>query len=619
VQDAIAFGEINYGFGSKGMDAKERRKSIAAIANRTVRRKSVFAGATNTSVDIEELTDELGTLSAPAAAKLNALEIENSELKAQLEELKKGEMKNMEEQMFTLKREKTMAQQETTRRKSVALADGDRLSGLSEKVKEQRKEISAMEKELLETKSALEEAQASGGSGSGGAATEEVMEQLAVVRKELLDARKQIAALKQDADKVDMSALKHINEEVKELVQLRKDLEFVPTDFLEMEISFKQLKEAFVKMMANNEGGNKELIKKYRAEVILRKQLYNQVQELRGNIRVFCRCRKDDRVKCALKFPSKTEMILNAMSGAATTVDFDATYGPETDQSTIFEDTKEVIMSVVDGYNVCLMAYGQTGAGKSFTMNGPKDNPGVNRRAIKKLLDLINESSETIQVEMFASIMEVYNENIFDLLAPEGRVKRDIKVGPQGAFVHELCERNITTAEECDQLTEDSDKNRSIASTSMNSESSRSHLLFQIRVDTTNKVSGMRSSAKLTLVDLAGSERIAKSEVTGDQLVEAAAINKSLSALGQVFQAISKGSPHIPFRNSKLTHVLQDSLGGDSKTCMFINVRPDDDNLSETWSTLNFGQNIRKIELGPAKSHKKKGGKPPPPPGAGKK
>jgi kinesin family member C2/C3 len=146
-------------------------------------------------------------------------------------------------------------------------------------------------------------------------------------------------------------------------------------------------------------------------------------------------------------------------------------------------------------------------------MNGPKDNPGVNRRAIKKLLALISDSSDTIQVQLFASIMEVYNENIFDLLAPEGRVKRDIKVGPQGAFVHELCERSITTAEECDQLTEDSDKNRSIASTSMNSESSRSHLLFQIRVDTTNRVSGMRSSAKLTLVDLAGSERIAKSEV----------------------------------------------------------------------------------------------------------
>jgi len=611
VQDAIAFGEINYGFGTKKMDAAERRKSIGGAANRMVRRQSVYQGGSSAAVvDIEEMEGDFGNLSAPVAAKINHLELDNVALREKIEKLESETMKNMEEQVFTLKREKTMAQKETTRRKSISQNDGDRMASLSEKVKEQREEIAELERDLIKAKAEVETAKSAGAEAVGGATAEHA--ELESVRKDLLEANLTISDLKTQADKIDVGALKHINAEMKELVLLRRELEFTGADFVELEISFKQLKGLVGKMAEQGAGASAELVKKYRAEVILRKQLYNQVQELRGNIRVFCRCRKDKRVKCALKFPSKTEIILDSMAGKPTTVDFDKTYGPDTEQAAIFEDTKEVIMSVLDGYNVCLMAYGQTGAGKSFTMMGPPDNPGVNRRAIKQLLELVQGNTDTMEVKIICSLMEVYNENVFDLLAVEGRVKRDVKVGAQGAFVHEITERQISNADETELLMADGDKNRSVAATSMNAESSRSHLIFQIRVDTVNKVSGMRSSAKLTLVDLAGSERIAKSEVTGDQLVEAAAINKSLSALGQCFQAIAKQAPHVPFRNSKLTHVLQDSLGGDSKTCMFINVRPDDDNLSETWSTLNFGQNIRKIELGPAKAHKT-GKKPPPP------
>lgn len=294
--------------------------------------------------------------------------------------------------------------------------------------------------------------------GNGSASSEE----LESVRKELLEANLTVASLKAQADKFDVGALKHINEEMKELVMIRRELEFTGSDFVEMEISFKQLKGLVARMAEQGAGANAELIKKYRAEVILRKQLYNQVQELRGNIRVFCRCRKDKRVKVALKFPSKTEIILDSMSGKPTTVDFDRTYGPETEQAAIFADAREVIMSVVDGYNVCLMAYGQTGAGKSFTMMGPPENPGVNRRAIKQLLELVSGNQDTMEVSIICSLMEVYNENVYDLLAPEGRVKRDIKVGAQGAFVHLLTEREITNQEETETLMMDGDKNRSV-------------------------------------------------------------------------------------------------------------------------------------------------------------
>jgi kinesin family protein C2/C3 len=124
----------------------------------------------------------------------------------------------------------------------------------------------------------------------------------------------------------------------------------------------------------------------------------------------------------------------------------------------------------------------------------------------------------------------------------------------------------------------------------MNSQSSRSHLLLQIVVTSKNTITNVTTVGKLTLVDLAGSERVSKSEATGQRLVEAAAINKSLSALGQVFTALRTNQPHVPYRNSKLTHVLQDSLGGDAKTCVFVNVSPAESNLPETIGTLKFGQ-----------------------------
>ena len=177
----------------------------------------------------------------------------------------------------------------------------------------------------------------------------------------------------------------------------------------------------------------------------------------------------------------------------------------------------------------------------------------------------------------------------------------------QGTYVGNLTEKTVKTQAEIEQIMAMGDKNRSMAATKMNTDSSRSHLLLQLRVTGYNTISNTTTVGKLTLVDLAGSERVSKTEASGERLVEAAAINKSLSALGQVFKSLATNSPHIPYRNSKLTHVLQDSLGGDSKTAVFVNVSPLEENLSETHMTLKFGQGIRKIELGPASKHKKPG------------
>lgn len=358
------------------------------------------------------------------------------------------------------------------------------------------------------------------------------------------------------------------------------------------------------------EEATKTLLAKYRFEVQQRKILYNKLQELKGNIRVFCRVRKDDRVKCILEFPDIKSLGTPIEIAVPATkenpekrkFEFDRVYSPTSTQEDVFSDTDAIMTSCVDGYNVCIMAYGQTGSGKTHTMMGTEDNPGVNRRAVKELMRVL-ALREEVEYSITLSLMEIYNEKIVDLLSSGSldRVTCDIRQDPvtKLPYVSNLTQRKVTTVDDVVQTLAEGDANRSVAATAMNSQSSRSHLLLQIGVTSRNTITGVTSTGKLTLVDLAGSERVSKTEATGQRLVEAAAINKSLSALGQVFAALRQGQQHVPYRNSKLTHVLQDSLGGDAKTCIFINISPAESNLAETIGTLKFGQAIRTIELKP--------------------
>eukprot|EP00730_Choanoeca_flexa_P010422 TRINITY_DN1791_c0_g1_i1.p1 TRINITY_DN1791_c0_g1~~TRINITY_DN1791_c0_g1_i1.p1 ORF type:complete len:997 (+),score=255.90 TRINITY_DN1791_c0_g1_i1:64-3054(+) len=365
------------------------------------------------------------------------------------------------------------------------------------------------------------------------------------------------------------------------------------------------------------ETATRDLRAKYRFEFRQRKLLYNKLQELRGNIRVFCRIRFDDRVKCVLKFPDVKSMggptqiaCPNPKDEAAPakTFEFEKVYTPGSTQAQVFEDTDAIITSCVDGYNVCLIAYGQTGSGKTYTMMGTEDNPGVNRRAVKELIRICNERDH-IDYTMAVSLLEIYNEKIMDLLAKDPNDSGcDIRLDPKTKrpFVAGLVKREVKTEAEVLQALADGDTNRHVASTKMNSHSSRSHLLLQIYIEGHDSVSEEITRGKLTLVDLAGSERVAKTDATGQRLVEAAAINKSLTSLGQVFASLRTGNGHVPYRNCKLTHILEDSLGGDAKTCVFVNASPAESNLSETMGTLQFGSAIRSIELGPMGKGKKK-------------
>ncbi|TKY49332.1 Kinesin protein KIFC3 [Spatholobus suberectus] len=360
---------------------------------------------------------------------------------------------------------------------------------------------------------------------------------------------------------------------------------------------------------------HEDLESKYIEGAKERKELYNKVLELRGNIRVFCRCRPPNaeeiaaEATMALDFESAKDGELTVMSNGAPkkTFKFDAVFGPQAEQADIFEDTAPFATSVLDGYNVCIFAYGQTGTGKTFTMEGTEEARGVNFRTLEKMFDIIKERQKLYFYDISVSVLEVYNEQIRDLLVSgnhPGTAAKRLEIRQAGEGMHHipgLVEAHVKNMTEVWEVLQTGSNARAVSSTNSNEHSSRSHCIHCVMVKGENLLTGECTRSKLWLVDLAGSERVAKTEVHGDRLKETQNINRSLSALGDVISALATKSSHIPFRNSKLTHLLQDSLGGDSKALMFVQISPNENDLSETICSLNFASRVRGIELGPAR------------------
>ncbi|MED6167169.1 hypothetical protein PIB30_000420 [Stylosanthes scabra] len=325
------------------------------------------------------------------------------------------------------------------------------------------------------------------------------------------------------------------------------------------------------------------------------RKLYNQVQDLKGNIRVYCRVRpchqkqgsvsKIDEGSISLLVPSK-----NGKDGKKTFT-FNRCFGPNSTQAEVFADTQPLIRSVLDGYNVCIFAYGQTGSGKTHTMSGP-NNPdeetvGVNYRALRDLFLISEQRKDTIHYEIRVQMLEIYNETVRDLLSAD-----DANLVPVQSTADVLSLMDLGF------------KNRAVSATAMNDRSSRSHSCLTVHVHGKDLTSGKTIRGSIHLVDLAGSERVDKSEVTGDRLKEAQHINKSLAALGDVISSLAQKQSHVPYRNSKLTQLLQDSLGGQAKTLMFVHIAPEQDAVVESISTLKFAERVSTIELGAAKVNK---------------
>ncbi|PKA52840.1 Kinesin-like calmodulin-binding protein like [Apostasia shenzhenica] len=288
-----------------------------------------------------------------------------------------------------------------------------------------------------------------------------------------------------------------------------------------------------------------ELEALYKEEQVLRKRYYNIIEDMKGKIRVFCRVR-----------PMNEREITESQKSLLVSVDeftvahpwkdekskqhvYDRVFDENNSQDDVFEDTKYLVQSAIDGYNVCIFAYGQTGSGKTFTIYGSESSPGLTPRATTELFKIINRDSNKFSFSLKVYMVELYQDTLVDLLLPKNGKRSKLEI---------------------------------------------------------------KKDSKLSFVDLAGSERVKKSGSSGNQLKEAQSINKSLSALGDVISALCSEGQHIPYRNHKLTMLMSDSLGGNAKTLMFVNVSPTDANLDETYNSFTYASRVRCIVNDPSKN-----------------
>ncbi|XVE95056.1 hypothetical protein REPUB_Repub02eG0063700 [Reevesia pubescens] len=268
--------------------------------------------------------------------------------------------------------------------------------------------------------------------------------------------------------------------------------------------------------------------------------------------------------------------------------------------------TKDIIHAAVDGFNGTAFAYGQTSSGKTFTMNGLSNDPGIIHRAVNdifKKIQLISDREFLIRV----SYMEIYNEEIIDLFTVENQKLQIHESLERGIFVAGLREEIVNNAEQVMKLLESGEVNRHFGETNMNARSSRSHTIFRMVIESKGKDTGSSGDysssdairvSVLNLVDLAGSERIAKTGAGGVRLKEGKYINKSLMVLGNVINKLSDGAKqraHIPYRDSKLTRMLQPALGGNAKTSIICTVAPEEVHIEETKGTLLFASRAKRI------------------------
>lgn len=287
------------------------------------------------------------------------------------------------------------------------------------------------------------------------------------------------------------------------------------------------------------------------------------------------------------------------------TFTFDTVFGPESKQLDVYNLTaRPIIDSVLEGYNGTIFAYGQTGTGKTFTMEGVRAVPelrGIIPNSFAHIFGHIAKAEGDTRFLVRVSYLEIYNEEVRDLLGKDQTQRLEVKERPDvGVYIKDLSAYVVNNADDMDRIMTLGHKNRSVGATNMNEHSSRSHAIFTITIECSEKgVDGNMHvrMGKLHLVDLAGSERQAKTGATGQRLKEATKINLSLSTLGNVISALVDGkSTHVPYRNSKLTRLLQDSLGGNSKTMMCANIGPADYNYDETISTLRYANRAKNIK-----------------------
>ncbi|KAL0483681.1 kinesin heavy chain [Acrasis kona] len=327
----------------------------------------------------------------------------------------------------------------------------------------------------------------------------------------------------------------------------------------------------------------------------------------RTNIEVVCRFRPQNELEKKVS-GSECVSINNptctvVSEGKPNEFTFDAVFGQDSTQAEIFDRVgKPVVENLFKGFNGTIFAYGQTGSGKSYTMMGGPNNKGIIPNVVDDLFEQVKIGEESVEFTVTVQYVEIYNEKIRDLFDVDQtnlQIKEDYTSG-RGMYVQDATEEKVDCADKVFDLMKKGTANRAVGSTRMNADSSRSHSIFIMTVNQKHKVSMDTKSGKLFLVDLAGSEKVKKTGAAGTRLEEAKTINKSLSCLGNVINALTDGkSKFVPYRDSKLTRLLQDSLGGNSLTTLVLNASPSVYNDVETISTLRFGIRAKSIKNKP--------------------
>ncbi len=379
-------------------------------------------------------------------------------------------------------------------------------------------------------------------------------------------------------------------------------------------------------------GGDQSLLQliedlrtKLLASEVKRKKLHSELQDLRGNVRVLVRARPflrsdgDNRETSVLPNKDSTSISVVQPNKAPNLYHFDHVFDSNTSQERVYGEVNDLIQSALDGYRVCIFSYGQTGSGKTWTMSGERlgSNRGIIPRAVEQIIDqTLSMKEQGWDMTVNVSVLELYNEDLKDLL-PEGgasavgdKSKDKLKISlHQGRVqVAGLNSISIDTTSthsgmrQLESLLERSGRARTTVATGMNERSSRSHMIFMMELHGVHSDGTTVTKGGLRLVDLAGSERLDRTGTLNDaaRLKETVNINKSLSCLADVFVNLGNKSAHIPYRNSKLTMLLQDCLGGEGKALMIVNVSPTQASTGETICSLRFADQVSQVELGKA-------------------
>lgn len=510
----------------------------------------------------------------------------------------KGKVSDMEDKLRNYQTRVKSTNQENEVLKGSVAKNQTKLVEMEEELQRQRKQISGYEEELQALAGVKAE-------------LEKVCNDKSSLQKELsnLEGKYKVMETLRDSQETELQTLK-----MKLSVQ-ESTLARVQATLRDTEEEVRSLKETVAEQKDEIHAGEME-----------RRRLHNTIQELKGNIRVFCRVRPlvDGGVPKHIQLPASDNKTVTLAkteeSHTGKTADtqknynfsFDRVFAPQATQQEVFEEISLLVQSALDGYNVCCFAYGQTGSGKTYTMEGDEydETRGVIPRAVQQIFRAAEKlRAQGWEFSFTASFVEIYNETLRDLLytgkankRPEHEIRKSTN---NEVTITNLTYEKVTTEDQVLGLIALANQNRSTAQTAQNDRSSRSHSVFQLDIEGVNAGRDIKCKSTLCLVDLAGSERMLKSQSQGERFKEMTAINGSLSNLGIVIAALANKESYIPYRNSKLTYLLQGCLGGNSKTLMFVNIAPEQDSFGETLNSLRFASKVNDCVIGTASANRK--------------